>query len=123
MSKSLGSDSPTTSSGSGSVESGTLSCEDRETRLLLLVQKSDQLVGRITEAMPSALQQLSGADVGKTSGESCQPAAIVGCELRPYQLRGVEWLCGIHASGLSGILADEMGLGTLSAVVVVMSDV
>lgn len=31
--------------------------------------------------------------------------------LRSYQMRGVEWLLSLHASGLNGILADEMGLG------------
>lgn len=31
--------------------------------------------------------------------------------LRPYQLRGYEWLMSLHALGMGGILADDMGLG------------
>ena len=31
--------------------------------------------------------------------------------LRPYQVRGFEWMCALHEMHLGGILADEMGLG------------
>lgn len=31
--------------------------------------------------------------------------------LRPYQLRGVEWLWYLYVSGLSGLLCDDMGVG------------
>ncbi len=46
------------------------------------------------------------------------PPCPIHC-LRPYQLRGYEWLLSLHALGMGGILADDMGLGktvqTLSA--------
>ena len=46
------------------------------------------------------------------------PEPPVKC-LRPYQVRGFEWLLSLHALGMGGILADDMGLGktvqTLSA--------
>lgn len=46
------------------------------------------------------------------------PPAPIDC-LRPYQLRGYEWLLSLHSLGMGGILADDMGLGktiqTLSA--------
>mmetsp|Transcript_4425 Transcript_4425/g.6197 ORF Transcript_4425/g.6197 Transcript_4425/m.6197 type:complete len:783 (-) Transcript_4425:63-2411(-) len=42
---------------------------------------------------------------------SKQPALITGGEMRPYQIRGVEWLVSLYENGLNGILADEMGLG------------
>ncbi|MBV8615061.1 MAG: DEAD/DEAH box helicase, partial [Acetobacteraceae bacterium] len=32
-------------------------------------------------------------------------------QLRPYQVRGVDWLQFLRAAGLGGILADDMGLG------------
>ena len=32
-------------------------------------------------------------------------------ELRPYQKKGLDWLCFLHKYGLSGVLADDMGLG------------
>lgn len=38
------------------------------------------------------------------------PACPLSC-LRPYQLRGYEWLLSLHALGMGGILADDMGLG------------
>ncbi|KAK8794788.1 hypothetical protein WA158_001769 [Blastocystis sp. Blastoise] len=31
--------------------------------------------------------------------------------LRPYQLKGLDWLISLYEQGISGILADEMGLG------------
>ena len=39
-----------------------------------------------------------------------QPPSFVGT-LRPYQLRGLQWLAFLHRLGLGGILADDMGLG------------
>jgi superfamily II DNA or RNA helicase len=32
-------------------------------------------------------------------------------ELRPYQQRGVDWLCFLRDAGLGALLADDMGLG------------
>ena len=32
-------------------------------------------------------------------------------QLRPYQLKGLEWLWFLYQNGLSGLLCDEMGLG------------
>ena len=31
--------------------------------------------------------------------------------LRPYQLKGVDWLRFLYENGLSGLLCDDMGLG------------
>ncbi len=39
-----------------------------------------------------------------------QPKAFAGT-LRPYQLRGLEWMCFLDRLGLGGCLADDMGLG------------
>lgn len=38
--------------------------------------------------------------------------------LRPYQLKGIEWLKDLHDVGLNGILADDMGLGKTLQVLV-----
>lgn len=35
---------------------------------------------------------------------------LVGA-LRPYQLRGIQWLILLYQNGVNGILADQMGLG------------
>lgn len=32
-------------------------------------------------------------------------------QLKPYQLKGLEWMVSLHNNNLNGILADEMGLG------------
>jgi superfamily II DNA or RNA helicase len=38
------------------------------------------------------------------------PASFKG-ELKPYQMRGVQWIDDLYQLGLGGILADDMGLG------------
>ena len=39
-----------------------------------------------------------------------QPAGFLG-QMRPYQLRGLQWMAFLDRLGLGGILADDMGLG------------
>ena len=47
-----------------------------------------------------------------TTRLSAQPANIPPQHaLRDYQLEGLNWMIGLHETGLNGILADEMGLG------------
>ena len=33
------------------------------------------------------------------------------CDLKSYQVKGLNWLAGLYEQGINGILADEMGLG------------
>lgn len=40
-----------------------------------------------------------------------QANILVGGKLKPYQVRGLEWLVSLYNNNLNGILADEMGLG------------
>ena len=40
-----------------------------------------------------------------------QPEILVGGTLKPYQLRGLQWLISLYNNNLNGVLADEMGLG------------
>jgi hypothetical protein len=40
-----------------------------------------------------------------------QPRMLVGGTLKPYQLKGLEWLVSLYNNRMNGILADEMGLG------------
>ncbi|MDO4537343.1 MAG: DEAD/DEAH box helicase [Coriobacteriales bacterium] len=42
---------------------------------------------------------------------SFEVPAELASVLRPYQVEGYRWLCGLAQLGLGGILADEMGLG------------
>lgn len=36
---------------------------------------------------------------------------LLTCQLKEYQLKGLNWLCNLYEQGINGILADEMGLG------------
>lgn len=40
-----------------------------------------------------------------------QPEMLVGGQLKPYQIIGLNWLVSLYNNHLNGILADEMGLG------------
>ncbi|KAJ2676319.1 putative DNA helicase ino80 [Coemansia sp. RSA 1085] len=42
--------------------------------------------------------------------EIAQPRMLM-CELKEYQLKGLNWLANLYEQGINGILADEMGLG------------
>ncbi|KAI9295913.1 hypothetical protein K502DRAFT_341381 [Neoconidiobolus thromboides FSU 785] len=50
---------------------------------------------------PSTMQQDSNI---------LQPRMLT-CELKSYQLKGLNWLANLYEQGINGILADEMGLG------------
>ncbi|KAG9305902.1 hypothetical protein G9A89_016554 [Geosiphon pyriformis] len=39
-----------------------------------------------------------------------QPNMLM-CQLKEYQLKGLNWLASLYEQGINGILADEMGLG------------
>lgn len=36
---------------------------------------------------------------------------MLKCELKEYQIKGLNWLANLYDQGINGILADEMGLG------------
>ncbi|KAL7273772.1 putative DNA helicase ino80 [Rhizina undulata] len=40
-----------------------------------------------------------------------QQPKMLTCQLKEYQLKGLNWLCNLYEQGINGILADEMGLG------------
>ncbi|CAG8630170.1 12610_t:CDS:10, partial [Ambispora leptoticha] len=50
---------------------------------------------------PSSMPSLS---------EIKQPSMLM-CQLKEYQLKGLNWLANLYEQGINGILADEMGLG------------
>ena len=56
-------------------------------------------IGQLLEQSPNASMQ-----------SMLQPAEFVG-ELRPYQLRGLQWLAFLQHLGIGACLADDMGLG------------
>jgi DNA helicase INO80 len=42
---------------------------------------------------------------------SVKQPAMLTCQLKEYQLKGLNWLANLYEQGINGILADEMGLG------------
>lgn len=36
---------------------------------------------------------------------------LLNCQLKEYQIKGLNWLANLYEQGINGILADEMGLG------------
>ncbi|KAI4144217.1 MAG: hypothetical protein LQ340_006741, partial [Diploschistes diacapsis] len=49
-----------------------------------------------------------------------QPKMLT-CQLKEYQLKGLNWLCDLWDKNINGILADEMGLGKTVQSISVMS--
>ncbi|TKX25485.1 putative DNA helicase INO80 [Elsinoe australis] len=49
-----------------------------------------------------------------------QPKMLT-CQLKEYQLKGLNWLVNLYEQGINGILADEMGLGKTVQSISVMS--
>ncbi|ETS63996.1 hypothetical protein PaG_02332 [Moesziomyces aphidis] len=51
---------------------------------------------------------MNPTSMGET--EIKQPKMLT-CQLKEYQLKGLNWLANLYEQGINGILADEMGLG------------
>jgi DNA helicase INO80 len=49
-----------------------------------------------------------------------QPKMLM-CQLKNYQLKGLNWLVNLYEQGINGILADEMGLGKTVQAVALMA--
>jgi len=43
--------------------------------------------------------------------EDVEQPKMLTCQLKEYQLKGLNWLVNLYEQGINGILADEMGLG------------
>ncbi|RKP10561.1 SNF2 family N-terminal domain-containing protein, partial [Thamnocephalis sphaerospora] len=48
---------------------------------------------------------------GMNAATDVQQPRMLNCELKKYQLKGLQWLANLYDQGINGILADEMGLG------------
>jgi ATP-dependent DNA helicase len=69
----------------------------------LKLQNLESLVKKATIYSKFLAEKLVDHSISKI-----QPELVTGCEMRDYQLEGVEWLIGLYQNGLNGILADEM---------------
>lgn len=45
------------------------------------------------------------------SGPEVSQPNMLMCQLKSYQMKGLNWLANLYEQGINGILADEMGLG------------
>jgi DNA helicase INO80 len=50
-----------------------------------------------------------------------QQPKMLTCQLKEYQVKGLNWLVNLYEQGINGILADEMGLGKTVQSISVMS--
>ncbi|KXS17805.1 hypothetical protein M427DRAFT_121847 [Gonapodya prolifera JEL478] len=53
----------------------------------------------------------SDGSAGMGGGEDVPQPRMLTVQLKPYQLKGLNWLVNLYEQGINGILADEMGLG------------
>jgi SNF2 family DNA or RNA helicase len=65
--------------------------------------------GLVTQTMPIASSSSNNSDPSQSSLIE-QPRHLNGT-LKPYQVKGLNWLYNLYEQGINGILADEMGLG------------
>ncbi|KAF1809258.1 hypothetical protein P152DRAFT_167385 [Eremomyces bilateralis CBS 781.70] len=63
-------------------------------------QTSDMEDGEMNFQNPTSLQSID-----------IQQPKMLTCQLKEYQLKGLNWLVNLYEQGINGILADEMGLG------------
>ena len=92
--------------------------KDKESRLQRLLEKTDRIANTLSRSIFSSSAYSSSSSSSYSSSStsiSVLPSSVVqaplclkGC-LRDYQLGGLQWLFGLHTSGVNGILADEMG--------------
>ena len=60
------------------------------------------------EMVDTNMNQPGSADKENRKSKFQQPANLIGGQLMPYQLEGLQWLLSLWENGLNGILADEM---------------
>jgi DNA helicase INO80 len=48
---------------------------------------------------------------GAEATQAVAQPKMLNCQLKEYQLKGLNWLANLYEQGINGILADEMGLG------------
>jgi len=67
----------------------------------------------VPEGAPSKKRRVAKSEKPAAEPDLSQyhPKLMTGGTLRPYQIKGFQWMVGLYENGLHGILADEMGLG------------
>ncbi|KAI9246954.1 SNF2 family N-terminal domain-containing protein [Phascolomyces articulosus] len=57
------------------------------------------------------LDTMNFQDPSSMGTEEIKQPSMLMCQLKSYQLKGLNWLANLYEQGINGILADEMGLG------------
>ena len=70
----------------------------------------DLLEPFIERSVVAAMREVPQLEPASEPDELPQPSNIVGT-MRPYQIKGLNWLIQQHRKSIGSILADEMGLG------------
>ena len=78
--------------------------------------KPDQADGEDGQDLAQAQANFDEGDMNFQNPTSLQTTDIaqpnmLTCQLKEYQLKGLNWLVNLYEQGINGILADEMGLG------------
>lgn len=82
-----------------------------------LLSKCESISKKLEDEITQSIDKKSNSIDIKTSSLKIksQPKLLQpGCELKPYQLIGLNWMCLMHAEKINGILADEMVYYTTS---------
>ncbi len=100
--------------------------ETKNDRLKYLLSQTDQYltkIGALVRAHRAAADEGPGEDEGGSVAERqtryfdlahgsseavSQPTMLVGGQLKPYQLAGLQWMVSLYNGRLNGILADEV---------------
>ncbi|KAK0552679.1 putative DNA helicase ino80 [Tilletia horrida] len=96
--------------------------EDRKKNEALLAEYED---GGDEQAPPTGGKMIEEKDLGKAfdsddmnfqnptsmGAMDLKQPKMLTCQLKEYQLKGLNWLANLYEQGINGILADEMGLG------------
>lgn len=59
----------------------------------------------------SLVDTMNFQDPSSMGTEEIKQPSMLMCQLKSYQLKGLNWLANLYEQGINGILADEMGLG------------
>jgi len=88
---------------------------DEETRNKRIIEKArneedeyDQKTKQQMESYYATAHQIKEKIVKQHSSLGASDPSL---QLKPYQIKGLEWMVSLYNNNLNGILADEMGLG------------
>ncbi|PSK39651.1 hypothetical protein C7M61_001453 [Candidozyma pseudohaemuli] len=73
--------------------------------------RSKKMQKPMKESSKKIRETRKAIESAQTAHSQLQPKLVTGCDMKDYQLDGLEWLVTLYENGLNGILADEMGLG------------